>query len=148
MKIALGLALIISFLTLVAGNLPIQSQPPNYQLQAGYEHQSERPVQLVRLTPEENARSVNPVVTVSASFEFLRGSRPILPQSLRLILDGIDVTEQSRIAATEDIPSSQGEILFEPLQPLSSGQHTVEVCFADDQHEEFSYSWSFYVQSE
>jgi hypothetical protein len=65
-----------------------------------------------------------------------------------LILDGVDVTEQSRIAATEDIPSSQGEILFEPSQPLPSGQHTVEVRFADDQHEEFSYTWSFYVQSE
>lgn len=146
MKIFLSIFLIVGFLTFAGGNLPIQFQSPNYQLQTSYEHQTERPIQLVRLTPPENAKLVEPRVTVSASFEFLRGKRPIVPLSLRLLLDGVDVTEQSRIAATEDVPSSLGEILFEPSPPLASGQHTAEVRFANDQNEEFSYTWHFYVQ--
>ena len=148
MKIVLSIALIVSLWTVLAAkNQPIQFHSLNDRSQVGYEHQTKRPIQLVQLTPEENARSVNPEVTVIASFDFLSGSHPILPQSLRLILDGVDVTEQSRIAATEDMPSSQGEILYEPSQPLAVGQHTVEVIFANDQNEAYSYTWSFYVCS-
>lgn len=139
MKTILSIALIAGLLTLGVGNLSMQSQPLSNQLQ------TKRPSQLVRVTPDENATLTNSEVTVSARFEFLRGTRPILPLSLKLLIDGVDVTQQARIAATEDIPSSRGQILFKPAQPFSAGKHTAEVRFTNDQNKQFSYTWNFYV---
>jgi hypothetical protein len=140
MKTALSIALIAGLLTVAGGNLSMQSQPLSHQQQA------QRPIELVQVTPDENDRLTNSKITVSARFEFLRGRRPVLPRSLKLLIDGVDVTRQSRIAATEDTPSSQGEILYTPSQPFSVGQHTAEVRFANDQDKPFSYTWNFYIQ--
>lgn len=142
MRTILSIALIAGLLTLGIGTLSMQSQPANHQ------YQTQRPSQIVKVSPDENAKLTNSEATVSARFEFLRGSRPILPLSLKLLIDGVDVTEQSRIAATEDSPSSQGEILFKPSQPFSAGKHTAEVRFADDKDKQFSYTWNFYVPKE
>jgi hypothetical protein len=139
MKTFLNIALATGLLTLAVGNLAMHSEPPNYQ------HQAERPSQIVRLTPEEKARAVNSDATVSVRFELLRGSHPILLPSLKLIVDGVDVTEQARIAATDDIPPSQGEISFNPERPLSPGKHTAEVGFSNDKNQQYSYSWEFDV---
>jgi hypothetical protein len=142
MKTVLSIALIAGLLTVGAGNLSMQSQPLSDQ------HQVKRPSQLVKVTPDEKARLTNSQATVSARFEFLRGTRPILPLSLKLFIDGVDVTQQSRIVATEDAPSSRGEILFKPSQPFAAGKHTAEVRFANDRNEQFSYTWDFYVTEE
>ncbi len=139
MKTLVHVALVTGLLMLAMGNLAMQSQPPNYQ------HQAERPSQILRLTPEEKARAVNSDATVSVRFDLLRGSHPILLPSLKLIVDGVDVTEQARIAATDDIPPSQGEISFKPERPLSPGKHTAEVGFSNDKNQKYSYSWEFDV---
>lgn len=99
----------------------------------------------MRLTPKENVTLSNPQVNVSASFDLLRGSVPIVPLSLELIIDGVNVTKQSQITATDDIPASQAEILFQPPQPFSPGKHVVELRFANNQNQQFSYTWNFFV---
>lgn len=120
------------------GQDPVQSQP-----QKGL---TQRPIQIVGLTPDENATDVDRDIVVSARFQFLLGPRPILPGSLRLIIDSLDVTEQSRIAATDDAPASRGEISFTATQPFASGKHTAIVKFANDQNEQFSYAWDFSIR--
>ena len=139
MRTFLSVALVASLLTLGVGNLSLQSQPVSYQ------QKSPRPSQLVKLTPDENARLANREASVGARFNFSQGSRPIVPQSLKLIIDGVDVTQKAQIAASDDIPSSRGEISFKPSQPFSVGKHTAEVRFANDQNKQFSYKWNFYV---
>ena len=99
------------------------------------------------MTPNENAKVTNPKVTVVVIFEFLRGPRPILTPSLRLLIDGVDVTKQSQTVSTTDIPSSNGDIIFEPPQPFCAGKHTAEVRFANDQNKHFSYTWDFYLSN-
>ncbi|MBW4577063.1 MAG: hypothetical protein KME08_17450 [Aphanothece sp. CMT-3BRIN-NPC111] len=140
MKTSLSLALVGGLLTLGCADLPPQSQAPSYAVQA-----QKKPIQLVGLTPGENATGVNPEVTVNAGFDFLRGQRPILPPSVQLLIDGVDVTPQSRLVVTDDIPSSGGGISFQPPQPFSTGKHVAEVRFANDQNQQFSYTWDFYV---
>lgn len=140
MKTIYTVALLASFSTLLIGQLSLHSQPPDNQQQA------KRPIQIVQLSPNEKAKSVSPDTTISARFDFLRGTRPIIPPSLRLVIDGSDVTQQARIAASDDIPSSRGEISFKPTQPFSTGKHTAQVRFANDNNQQSSYTWEFYVR--
>jgi hypothetical protein len=139
MRRFLKAALITGFLTLAVGNLVMQPQPANSQ------NQTKRPSQLVRLTPEEKARTVNPDATISASFDLSRGPHPILLPSVKLIIDGVEVTQQARVAATDDFPPSRAEISFKPDQPFSAGKHIAEIRFANDQNRQSSYTWEFYV---
>lgn len=120
------------------GQDPVQSQSPKGPMQ--------RPIQIVGVTPDENVTVVDRDIVISARFQFLSGPRPILPGSLRLLVDSLDVTQGSRIAATEDVPASRGEISFTPTQPLAPGKHSAMVHFANDQNEKFSYAWDFSVR--
>lgn len=148
MKTFSSVVLIPGLLTLLAGCAFVQilDQKIEYEKQKQIiKYKNQKPIQIRRVTPNENAKITNSKVTVLATFEFLRGPQPILPPSLRLLIDGVDVTEQSEIVSTTDIPSSLGEIHFEPHQPFSAGKHTVEVRFASKQKQQFSYTWDFYV---
>jgi hypothetical protein len=148
MRTFLRVVLMPGLLTLLAGCAYLHSitQKLEYEEQKQIlKYKNQRPIQIRKVTPNENAKLTNSEIIVVASFEFLRGSQPILPRSLRLFIDEVNVTKQSQIVSTQDIPSSLGEIHFEPPHPLCAGKHTAKVQFANDQNQQFSYTWDFYV---
>lgn len=148
MRTFLSVVLMPGLLTLLAGCAFIQflDQKIEYEKQKQIiKYKNQRPIQIRGVTPKENFMITNPKNNVGAGFDYLRGTRPILPLSLGLLIDGVDVTKQSEIISTTDILSSNGGINFEPPQPFSTGKHTTEVRFANDQNQQFSYTWDFYV---
>jgi len=108
--------------------------------------EKQRPIQIIRLSPDENATVTDAKVTLSALLELLKGRGIVPPRSLQLFLDGVDLTARSSIASSMDLPPSRGEIFYEPTEPFAFGKHTAEVQFANDQNERFSYSWNFCIE--
>lgn len=140
MRTFLSVVILASSLTLMARHISLQPQPLSYK------NQNQKPIQIVKLTPSEDARLTNSKLTVVVSFDFTRGSKPIRAFGLRLLIDGVNVTKQSEIISTADIPTSYSEIRFKPSRPFSATKHTAEVQLIDDQNKlQHSYTWDFYV---
>ncbi|HVF61015.1 MAG TPA: hypothetical protein VNJ70_14505 [Thermoanaerobaculia bacterium] len=107
--------------------------------------QAERPVQIASVAPAEGAQVAADAVVIIVRLDLTRGERPVSPTSLRLLLDGEDVTAAARVGATEDVPPSQADISYTPPAPLAAGEHRAEVRFVDDRGAAYSYAWSFTV---
>jgi hypothetical protein len=103
-----------------------------------------RPIQITSVVPAPGAR-VRADTLVRVALAPTQGSSTIRIDSLRLLVDGHDVTGQAQTAFTEDVPPSQGEIWVSPSPPLASGMHHAEVQFVDEEGHRFSYPWSFLV---
>jgi hypothetical protein len=115
------------------------SQVPNCEKQ--------RPIQIEYLLPGENATIVNSN-TVEVGLNFLPEPHPVVARSLRLIIDGVDLTRQSRFIAAKDSLTQPDDFLFKPSKPFSPGKHTAEVHFTDNQNKQYSYTWNFYVSAQ
>lgn len=106
--------------------------------------EARRPVQITEVVPAPGAR-VRADTLIRVALAPAQGSSTIRIDSLRLLVDGRDITGKARTAFTEDVPPSQGEISFSPSSPFASGRHDAEVRFVDEEGHLFSYPWSFLV---
>jgi hypothetical protein len=70
---------------------------------------------------------------------FAGGSSAVTPTSVRLSVDGADVTDAATI--------SSAYISYTPNTPLLTGQHTVAVTGSSDDGTTFSSSWAFRVDA-
>lgn len=89
-------------------------------------------LQLRGQQPAPGARTANRFVTISTSF-----TRNVRPATVRLWLDGNDVTSRSGI--------SSSEVSYRPPAPLYVGSHTMRVAGTDNAGMRFDRSWSFAV---
>ena len=99
-----------------------------------------RPSFITSIEPAEGAR-VDRDARVRVAFDFRRHIR-FAPESLRLYVDGNDVTAAAERAGTDDVPQSQAEVWFSPRGGWSAGLHSVKVDLGDA-----TYSWLFMVDN-
>lgn len=141
--------LALAFLTLFAWACGAARQPRASERSSSSVASSEvrRPVQITGVVPAPGTR-VRADTLVRVELAPKQGSSTIRIDSLRLLIDGRDVTQQAQTAFTDDVPPSQGEIWFSPSPPFASGTHNAEVGFIDEEGHRLSYSWSFLVVAE
>ncbi|WP_017325692.1 hypothetical protein [Synechococcus sp. PCC 7336] len=87
-------------------------------------------------SPSQGTTNVDPSSAISASFS-ARNGNSIRPGSLRIFLDGTDVTAASVITA--DFFS------YRPRNPLSPGNHTIRLEFTNTANQPQQAQWSFTV---
>lgn len=103
-----------------------------------------RPPQLVEVYPCEDSTQTS-VQYVGARLNFRLGEEADY-SSLRLFIDGVDVTNQSRIGGTRDVPPSKWKIVS-TSNFSEPGKHDAEIRFQSKNGEIRSYRWSFLVKS-
>lgn len=92
---------------------------------------------IVDVTPAVNAQSVSADALVSGLFEESSGG--IDTSSVRLIIDGQDVTSNSSITSNF--------FSYRPTTPFSPGQHQVQLEYTSAQGQQRVASWSFSVEA-
>jgi len=110
-------------------NMPPQNNMPPPPNMPPPQQRSELALRAVR--PERDASVESQRPTIEAQF----GGAQADPNSVRVDLDGLNVTDQSS--------RSPGGIVFSPPSDLQSGRHTVRVSGVDAQGLPFAYSWQF-----
>jgi hypothetical protein len=84
---------------------------------------------------------------ICASFDFrvgeTMGDDPT--SRVKLLLDEEDVTESTSFVVTDDFPTSQGTICYDPTTPLEAGERTATVRYSDATDRQFIYNWTFTV---
>jgi hypothetical protein len=101
------------------------------------------PPQLLKVfPPKESTQSY--VQSIGANLNFTLGEGGDLG-SLRLFVDGVDVTPQSRIGNTRDSPPSYVEISYTPnfSEPAT---HCAEVRFQTLEGKTISHNWCFSIE--
>lgn len=108
---------------------------------------SSRPVEVSRVFPEEGSAisEPRPEIVVEVSYRRCICGDDAL-DTVRLLLDGTEVTEQATWSGTLDIPQTSVEIVFLPPLPLSSGTHTVEARLTSRLERSSTYSWFFRIE--
>ncbi|MEO1593232.1 MAG: hypothetical protein AAFU71_18355 [Cyanobacteria bacterium J06632_22] len=92
---------------------------------------------VVDVTPGVGSQSVSADALVSGVFDSSTGTVEV--SSVRLFIDGQDVTEQSSI--------TRNFFSYQPTQNLSPGQHQVQVEYSNAQGQRRVASWSFTVEN-
>ncbi|NEP17936.1 MAG: hypothetical protein F6J97_13695 [Leptolyngbya sp. SIO4C1] len=92
-----------------------------------------RAQRIVDVTPSVNAQAASADALVSGLFDSSGGSVDV--STVRILLDGQDVTANSSI--------TQNFFSYRPAQPLSPGQHRVQVEYSNIQGQRRVASWSF-----
>jgi hypothetical protein len=118
--------------TINAGHAPAPPYPPPHPAPPN-PPPPPPPAQPVRLSepqPAPNAYVGNRFVTISSQF-----SRQVRPASVRVWLDGSNITSQCGISPTG--------FSYKPPAPLSFGSHTVRVAGTSFNDVTFDRSWSF-----
>src|SRR5215469_6782760 len=67
------------------------------------------------------------------------GSSAVDPSTVRVVVDGVDVTDQSTV--------SSAYIAYTPSEQMSGGTHTVDISGQSDDGTPFDSQWSFTIQS-
>ena len=67
------------------------------------------------------------------------GSSAVDPATVRVVVDGVDVTDQSTV--------SSAYIAYTPTEQMTGGTHTVDVSGQSDDGTPFDSQWSFQIQS-
>jgi hypothetical protein len=102
----------------------------------------DRPMpQLVSSSPAVKARVAGPT-TVSVVLDLTRGDVTD-PSSIRMLVDGADITSHCRVVGTRDVPPSRVEVTC-PLGALDAGLHAAEVRLGPPGLG-YSYRWDFTV---
>jgi hypothetical protein len=78
---------------------------------------------------------------ISAELD-LKVGEEVEPDSLKLLIDGIDVTPQAKIGGTRDWPPSSLNISY-TMKDSRKGSHCAEVRFRTKKGKINSYQWSF-----
>ncbi len=100
-----------------------------------------RPAYVMQVFPSENSiqSSIN---SISADLNFAQEQIQVELSSIQLILNGVDVTSQTRIAGTRNYPPSS--LTMEHVIPhLKSGKYSAEILFRTKNGKSQSYKWSF-----
>ncbi|HEV8643130.1 MAG TPA: hypothetical protein VGV13_18755 [Methylomirabilota bacterium] len=101
------------------------------------------PPQVLRVFPPDGS-TPGQVPAITAELDFTRGE-PGDAASLRLLVDGVDVTAQSRITQTRDWPPSFVSISYTPAR-LQPGTHRAEVRFRTATGATVGHAWTFAVK--
>lgn len=109
----------------VAQSTQGQRVNPKWSFQVGNTANS---VQVQSLEPSDGSTTASSRPRIGASFD-----RPV--NNLRLIIDGVDVTNQSS--------RTGNQIVWTAPYDLSQGQHTAQVQATDGQNQSVQRSWSF-----
>lgn len=103
---------------------------------AGLSHRPALAQRVVDVTPGVSSEEVSADALISGVFDTSSGSIDV--SSVRLLVDGQDVTGSSAITANF--------FSYRPTQPLSPGQHQVQVEYTNAQGVTRVASWSFSVE--
>jgi hypothetical protein len=103
---------------------------------------SSRPNVITHVFPPDGLVAKSPEL-ISVAFN-LRGEPAVDFESVRLMLDELDVTDRARRAGTDDIPQSRGELIVEMEGTLAPGLHKVTVVYRGGERT-YEYSWQFRV---
>lgn len=96
-----------------------------------------RAQRVVDVTPGVNSQEVSSDALISGVFDSSSG--PVDVNSVRVYIDGQDVTERSSI--------TRNFFSYQPTQPLSPGQHQVQVEYSNAQGQRRVASWNFTVEN-
>lgn len=108
---------------------------------------SSRPVEISRVFPEEGSTISNNRPEIGADVSYRRCDCGLDSlATIKLFLDGIDVTSASSMEGTTDIPQSGAGIIYIPPSPFSLGTHDVEVQITSSLGRSSTYSWSFQIE--
>jgi hypothetical protein len=99
--------------------------------------------QVLKVFPAEGS-ALAELGPVGAELDFTRGESAD-PASLRLYVDGEDVTARARVTMTRDWPPSFVSIAFTP-PALTPGTHRAEVRFRTAAGQTVARAWSFSVR--
>ena len=102
------------------------------------------PEQVVSVSPAR-ASIVAPPVVVEAVLDLSRGAM-IDPGTLRVLLDGRDVTDACGIAMSRDVPPSRLELRCPGLD-LDPGSHEVALTSTLRSGAEAAYTWRFELRA-
>lgn len=92
---------------------------------------------VVNINPRLGSESVSPSTSISGQFQ-TDGGAGVVPESVRILVNGQDVTDRSTI--TDSFFS------YRPDQPFTQGQVQVEVRYRNTQGAQQSMAWTFAVQ--
>lgn len=92
---------------------------------------------VVDVTPGVSSQEVSADALISGVFDTSSGS--VDPSSVTVLVDGQDVTSSSAITSNF--------FSYRPTQPLSPGQHQVQVEYSNTQGQRRVASWSFIVET-
>lgn len=98
--------------------------------------------QVTRVFPADGSKAET-IAAVGAELNFA-GGPPVDVKSLRLLLDGQDVTPRATTTMTRDWPPSQVSISYAP-GPLKPGIHRAEIRFRPERGKEVVHRWQFSV---
>ena len=100
------------------------------------------PSQVTRVFPADGT-TVREVAVVGADLNFAIGPS-VDVRSLRLLVDGQDVTARATTTMTRDWPPSLVTISYAP-GALPPGRHRVEIRFRPERSGEIAYRWQFSI---
>ncbi len=100
--------------------------------------------QVIEVYPSEDSTQTS-VQYIGAKLNFQLGEEADYG-SLQLFIDGVDVTNKSRVGGTRDMPPSRWRIGYK-IDFSKPGNHRAEIRFHSKDGTIKSYSWSFSVKS-
>jgi hypothetical protein len=92
---------------------------------------------ITKLLPQQGQTDGKP--SISASYQDEAGGSGVNTASVKLSVDGVDVSAQAKISSTG--------ISYKPAKALAEGSHTVVLTVADKSGNKGSASWSFVVDT-
>lgn len=102
-----------------------------------------RPPQVREVFPLDKSTHTY-VPSISAELDFTVAEE-VDPGSLKLFIDGVDVTLQAQMGGTRDWPPSSLQISY-ILKDSQQGTHCAEVRFQTKKGRMNSYKWSFVIK--
>ena len=101
-----------------------------------------RPLWVVKEFPADG--SISAFVEAIGAEGDMTKEENVDPVSLRLIVDGADVTQKSRITMTRDWPPSLFSISYSPTR-IKPGTHHADLYLRTTNGEELYYGWTFTI---
>jgi hypothetical protein len=120
---------------------------PEISAPATQHAQSQRPQEITKVYPDEDAVQVGPTPEVGVDLVLnpaMRKDGGFDVSKVVLTLDGRDVTAQAIGRGTMDYPQSRVTLLYTPEDPLSEGMHEAALTLPSKQGRT-TYRWSFTV---
>lgn len=121
--------------------------PPENSAPATQHAQSQRPQEITKVYPDEDAGHVGPTPEVGVDLVLnpaMRKNGEFDVSTVVLTLDGRDVTERAIGRGTMDYPQGRVTLLYTPEDPLSEGMHEAALTLPSEQGRT-TYRWSFTV---
>ncbi|MCK9368765.1 GPI anchored serine-threonine rich family protein [Candidatus Dojkabacteria bacterium] len=100
--------------------------------------------QVTNITPSDESTIQNKTASISATLIPATGAT-INKASIKIVLDDLDITKDSRI---NEVIDGQQSLLYSPIVAYKDGLHKVTVSFEDSKTDKVEKSWTFTVTSE